>query len=78
MNEGADRLLGKLRAFVDSCDDHERAMLALLLAPGLGEVYAESDADDVRGYAMGSPVNMDEWLSPSLSDALAAALRRRR
>jgi hypothetical protein len=74
VSDGATRLLAKLRAFVDSCDPEERALLAMLLAPGLTEVSggeaAEGD-DDVHGFAMA------EWPPPSLAAALDAALERR-
>ena len=69
MSDGATRLLAKLRSFVESCDAEERAVLAVLLAPGLSDVY--DGEDDVRGFAM------PEWQPQSLADALNAAVERR-
>jgi hypothetical protein len=69
VSDGATRLLAKLRSLVESCDAEERAVLAVLLAPGLSEVY-DGD-DDVRGFAM------PEWQPQSLADALTAAVERR-
>jgi len=72
MTDGADRLLAKLRGFIESCDSDEREYLAMLLAPGIAEVYGDTD-DDVRGFAMGT-----DWQPQGLADALTAALEQRR
>lgn len=70
MNEDAARLLSKLRGFVESCTPEEKALMAVLLAPGLNEL-ADAAGDDVQGYAMTG------LSSPSLADALAAAFQHR-
>lgn len=70
MNEDAARLLTKLRTFVESCTPEERALMAVLLAPGLNEL-ADAAGDDVHGYAMTG------LSSPGLADALANALQHR-
>lgn len=70
MNEDAARLLSKLRTFVESCTPEERALLAVLLAPGVSEL-ADTAGDDVHGFAMPG------LAAPGLADALAAALEAR-
>lgn len=63
----AERLLGKLRAFVtDQLSDDERPLFAALIAPGVAQAYAE---DDVHGFAM------TEWSASALPEALAEAIR---
>ena len=64
----ADRLLHKLREFAQSLDDHERALLAALLAPGVTRALEE---DDVEAYGL------VEWLPERLPAALAEAIRGR-
>jgi hypothetical protein len=68
--EPAARLLEKLRAFVtDQLDDDERALLALLLAPGVALAFPEADGEDeVVGFGV-------DWRATSLPDALATTLR---
>ena len=44
----ASRLLEKLRAFVGSLDDDERAVMAALLAPGVASAYTSETAPDAR------------------------------
>lgn len=74
MTDAASRMLAKLRGFVDSCDDDERAVLAVLLAPGLTAMAdtttAGADEDDVQGYAMPT------WQTQNLAEALTAAVTR--
>jgi hypothetical protein len=70
MNEGAARLLTKLRTFVESCTDDERELLAVLLGPGLNDLAGTGD--DVHGYAMLTSAPQ------SLADALAEALKQRK
>lgn len=72
MSAAATRLLAKLAAFIESCDEEERALLAMLLAPGLGEVY--DGEDDVRGFVMSSEPGEEPR---SLASALGLALERR-
>jgi hypothetical protein len=62
-------VLDKLRTFVGTLDDDERAVLAALLAPGVAEAYNE--ADDVSGFGMAP----DRWTPERLPDALAARIR---
>jgi hypothetical protein len=64
--EAAGRLLDKLRAFVtDQLDDEERALLAVLLAPGVALAYP---ADEVVGFGV-------DWRATALPETLAATLR---
>lgn len=72
VTEVSARLLAKLRGLVESCDPEERALLAILLAPGFADVYG--DEDDVRGFAMADGTGEPQ----GLAEALAAALERRR
>jgi hypothetical protein len=60
-------LVRKLRDFAKtSLDEDERALFAVLLAPGVAQAYVE---DDVSGYAM------TEWSPGALPESLAEALR---
>ena len=64
--EAAARLLDKLRAFVtDELDDDERAMLAVLLAPGVAMAFPD---DEVVGFSA-------DWRTAALPEALAERLR---
>jgi len=64
--EAAARLLDKLRAFVtDQLDDDERAMFAVLLAPGVAMAYPD---DEVVGFSA-------DWRTAALPEALAETLR---
>jgi len=64
--ETAARVLEKLRVFVASLDDDERAVLAALLAPGVASAYIESD---VVGFGMGwSPDRLPESLATQIRD----------
>lgn len=64
--EAAGRLLDKLRSFVtDELDDDERALLAVLLAPGVALAYPE---DEVVGFSA-------DWRATALPEVLAEALR---
>ena len=66
-SEAATRLLEKLRGFVaDQLDDEERALLAVLLAPGVAMAYP---SDEVVGFGA-------DWRPDALPEALAEALRR--
>jgi hypothetical protein len=68
----AARLLDKLRAFVGSLDDEERAVMAALLAPGVASAYAEPEPDpDVVGFGMASVA----WKPTRLPDALTGRIR---
>jgi hypothetical protein len=78
----ADRVLAKLRSFVESLDDQERAVLAALLAPGVAQAYEPEE--DVSGFVTledgslqaelaGSAVA--DWLPSRLPEYLAASVR---
>lgn len=69
MPDDAARLLSKLRTFVDGCTPEERALLAVLLAPGINAL-ADTAGDDVLGFSMGVDT------PDSLAAALTAALER--
>jgi hypothetical protein len=64
----AERALEKLRVFVASLDDDERAVVAALLAPGVASAYAPPEAD-VVGFGMTG------WSPERLPDTLAARVR---
>ncbi len=64
----AERALEKLRTFVASLDDGERAVVAALLAPGVASAYAGPDAE-VVGF------EMTGWSPERLPDTLAARVR---
>lgn len=60
-------MVQKLRDFSRThLDEDERALFAVLLAPGVAQAYVE---DDVSGYAM------TEWSPEALPESLAEALR---
>jgi hypothetical protein len=64
--ESAARLLDKLREFVrDELDDDERALLAVLLAPGVAMAYGD---DEVVGFSA-------DWRASALPEVLARTLR---
>jgi hypothetical protein len=67
----AARLLDKLRVFVGSLDDDERAVMAALLAPGVASAYVEEDEPDVVGFGMPSV----PWRPERLPDALSGRIR---
>lgn len=75
MSAGADDLdpavasaaLGKLRVFVESLDDDERAVLAALLAPAVAQAYGEEA--EVVGFTA------QDWLPTRLPDVLADEVR---
>lgn len=61
------RLVQKLREFSQTgLDEEERALFAVLLAPGIAQAYAR---DDVSGYAV------TEWDPRTFPESLATALR---
>lgn len=63
----ARRLVDKLRDFARTqLDGEERALFALLVAPGVAQAYPE---DDVHGFAM------TDWSPQPLPDDLVNALR---
>lgn len=65
--DAATRLIAKLRAFVmDDLDEGERALLAMLLAPGVERAY---DSDEVSGFGL------EQSSGAPLPQALAEALR---
>jgi hypothetical protein len=68
----ATRLLAKLRAFVGSLDDEERAVMAALLAPGVASAYAEPEPEpEVVGFGMSAT----PWRPERLTDALTGRIR---
>lgn len=63
----ARRLVDKLRNFAQTeLDGDERALFAMLVAPGVAQAYPE---DDVHGFAM------TDWNPHPLPDELVNALR---
>jgi hypothetical protein len=77
--EAADRLLDKLRGFVESLDADERELFAALLAPGVAQAYVGAgEAEDVSGFSGESAFEADTvrgWSPSQLPEALAARLR---
>lgn len=70
-SEAAQRLLGKLRKFIEEeLDDEESALMAALVAPGVASVYAPEP--EVSGFSQSA-----QWLPSALPDALATAIRDR-
>lgn len=67
----AARALDKLRTFIGSLPDDERAVLAALLAPGVASAYLDVPIlqSDVAGFAM------TDWRPERLPDSLAARIR---
>ncbi len=64
--EAAARLLDKLRTFVaEQLDEDERALLAVLLAPGVAMAYPD---DEVVGFSV-------DWSANALPEALAVKFR---
>lgn len=62
----AERLLAKVRSFVaEQLDDDEKALFAVLLAPGVSLAYPD---DEVVGFAV-------DWRAGALPEALATTLR---
>jgi hypothetical protein len=68
-DETAARVLEKLRTFVASLDDDERAVLAALLAPGVASAYADPDRE-VVGFTMEGG-----WSPDRLPESLASHIR---
>ena len=71
----ADRVLDKLRVFVASLDDDERAVLAALLAPGVASAYtdpADAEQQEVVGFGLTT------WAPENLPDSLSARVRTKR
>lgn len=58
-------MVEKVKHFAATLDDDERALFAVLLAPGVAQAYA--DTDEVTGFAA--------TVFAPLPDALAAAVR---
>jgi hypothetical protein len=66
-DDAAQQMLAKLKAFVSrELDEEERALLAVLLAPGVAMAYNE---DDTFGFSMTT------WRRGALPAALADAVR---
>ncbi|MFN6118954.1 MAG: hypothetical protein ACK5CE_04850 [Actinomycetes bacterium] len=69
---GAERRLEKVRIFVtETLDDRERAMFAVLLAPGVAAAYATDDRPDVAGFALDDA----HWQPLPLPQTLASVVR---
>lgn len=71
----AERLLDRLRGFVASLPEDERALLAALLAPGVAEAYEPHEADlpdEVVGFGLEDEVT---WHPAGLPSALAETIR---
>lgn len=75
--EAAERLLAKVREFVASLDDDERALFATLLAPGVARAYQEDDEVVGFGEAGAREAGAGEvgWSPAALPDALVRELR---
>jgi hypothetical protein len=67
-DEAADKMLSKVRSFVSTLDDQERALFAALLAPGIAAAW---DDDEVEGFGI-------EWSSSRVQEHLREAVRRHR
>lgn len=72
-DEVAARVLEKLRVFVASLDDDERAVLAALLAPGVASAY--EDEPEVVGFSSDATTPSVGWRPERLADSLAARVR---
>jgi hypothetical protein len=71
----ATRLLDKLRMFVGSLDEDERAVMAALLAPGVASAYVEEDHEpEVVGFGMATV----PWRPERLPDTLSGRIREQR
>lgn len=71
----ADRLLERLRGFIASLPEDERALLAALLAPGVAEAHDPhhtDEANEVVGFGLDDEV---AWHPAGLPTALAEAIR---
>lgn len=67
-----ERLLDKLRSFVESLDEAERGAFAALVAPGVAQAYGPDDqTNDVVGFMV------SEWAPIRLPDAIARQIRAR-
>lgn len=70
----AARLLDKLRTFVGSLDDDERAVMAALLAPGVATAYTE-ETDLTEPEVVGFGMETTPWQAARLPDALTDRIR---
>ncbi len=66
-DESANTMLEKVRHFVTTLDERERALFAALVAPGIAAAWA--DDDEVEGFGT-------EWSSSRVQDHLHEAVRR--
>jgi len=71
----AARVLDKLRAFIATLDDDERAVLAALLAPGVASAY--DDEPEVVGFSADVGEPAVGWRPERLGDSLAEQVRDR-
>lgn len=67
--ETAERLLDKVRGFMETLDDDERAVFAALVAPGVAQAYQAED--DVVGFGEGEV----GWSPNALPRSLVTVLR---
>ena len=68
----AVRLLDKLRSFVGSLDNEERAVMAALLAPGVASAYVDDESEpEVVGFGMATV----PWRPERLPDTLSGRIR---
>lgn len=65
----AHRLLDKVSGFVATLDDHERALMAALLAPGIDAAWNDTSADDDAGFRL-------TWTPRRLPAHLVDAVRK--
>ena len=63
--QAAERLLDKLRTFIQGLDPDERLALAALIGPGIALAYRD---DDVEGFAQ-------SWEPSQLPEHLATMIR---
>jgi hypothetical protein len=75
----ATRVLDKLRAFIATLDDDERATLAALLAPGVASAYRDEadDEPEVVGFSAEMAPPEVSWRPERLGESLASKVRNR-
>jgi hypothetical protein len=67
--ETAERVLDKVRGFMETLDEDERAVFAALVAPGVAQAYRAEE--DVVGFGEVG------WSPNALPQSLVTALRER-
>lgn len=85
-SDPAERLLRKLRTFIEEeLDSEEAGLLAALVAPGIANAHTAADGfdnegddeDEVVGFDQGSGAGVAEWRPGALPESLANAIRGR-